>query len=232
MFIGIDPGLTGAAAAVDQQGALLWVLDMPTRAKGGKVNREVCPIQLRELFAPHVAPGVHAVVERISARATDQGKILSIASLVHSAAIAEGVLAGMGCQVQTAEPLTWKRAMGLIGAGKAGALTQARKLFPAAPLDMGKHHNRAEALLLARFCWLQHVDPKTGMLRGRITGDSSAADSEVMGLPMGEPENATTAIVERSTAISALGREEVRQVQQKRGRTGRGEEDDLGVLVL
>lgn len=239
MFVGIDPGLTGAAAAVGRDGGLLWVIDMPTRAKGGRIRSEVCPLQLTELLTQHIAPGVsqgvHGVVEKISARETDRGKILSIASLIHSAAIAEGVLAGLGCQVLSVEPLTWKRAMGLIKAGKAGALSQARRLFPSAPLDLGKHHNRAEALLLARFCWLQHVDPKTGQLRGsveRITGDSSASDCSVMGEPRVKAENPATERVEAFGGVSAPRREAVKRSQQKKGQKRKVEEEDLGVLVL
>ncbi|MGH2928174.1 MAG: hypothetical protein ACRDL8_08225 [Solirubrobacteraceae bacterium] len=45
---------------------------------------------------------------------------------------------------------TWKRALGL-GPDKHAALHKARLLFPTAELGLAKHHNRAEALLIAHW---------------------------------------------------------------------------------
>jgi hypothetical protein len=160
MYLGVDPGLTGAVAALDDSGDFLWIEDMPTRLKGGRVDREVDSSALAQILRARGISGIsRACVERISARPSDKGSLASFASLMHSAAVAEGVLAGLGASVSLADPLLWKRAMGLIGAGKKGSLAQARRLYPCAGLGLQKDHNRAEALLLARFCWLQRKTP-------------------------------------------------------------------------
>lgn len=49
-------------------------------------------------------------------------------------------------------PIRWKKALGL-GKEKYESLAKARELFPEAPLHLKKHHNRAEALLIAYYAW-------------------------------------------------------------------------------
>jgi hypothetical protein len=53
-------------------------------------------------------------------------------------------------------PSVWKKEMKLVGTGKDTSLALAQKLFPKADLRLKKHHDRAEALLLASWARRQY----------------------------------------------------------------------------
>jgi hypothetical protein len=52
--------------------------------------------------------------------------------------------------IHPVQPRVWKAHYGL-KSDKAASLTTARALYPSAPLNLAKHHNRAEAVLLAHY---------------------------------------------------------------------------------
>jgi crossover junction endodeoxyribonuclease RuvC len=158
LFIGFDPGLTGAGAIVHGQSAVLF--DLPTRAFGkgtGKVKAEVDPVGLLGVLViqmtrfPARGARVRAIVERTASR-PGQG-VASMYSMGFSRGVILGVLAGHGITARDVEPAKWKAAFGLIGAPKEESLRVARELYPFCEHDLrlAKHHNRAEALLLAHY---------------------------------------------------------------------------------
>lgn len=179
-FLGIDPGLDGAAALLNQDGALIAHFDLPTLEKGGFARRRVDPEGLAEVLLrliPFMALAkswdvtVSAAIECVGYRKGDGGA--SGASLAHSMGVCEGVLAGLGIStVLRPPPDTWKRAMGLRGAGKAGAVARAAELWPTLK---GQRHDVAEAALLARFAWLQRSMPHARTPLERV---QTAADVE------------------------------------------------------
>lgn len=67
----------------------------------------------------------------------------------------KGILQAFGIPFKTIRPQDWQK--GLVP--KRGTLTDkpslsvARQLYPEAPLSLKKHHNRADAILIARVCW-------------------------------------------------------------------------------
>jgi hypothetical protein len=155
-IIGIDPGLSGAFAVLNQKGALLSVHDLPTLEKGGFARRRVDPSALRDALRPLVPEyWTFAAIECVGYRKGDGGA--SGASLAHSMGVCEGVLAGLGVRhVLRPPPAIWKKAMGLTSS-KDGALQRAHDLWPNWVL---KRHDQAESALLARFAWLQRDQPR------------------------------------------------------------------------
>lgn len=153
VFIGIDPGLTGAIAVI-ADGDLCDVIDMPTvgRGKAGRqtVNSAALAGHLRECLSRHSGASVQAVVEDVAAR-PKQG-VSSMFRFGHSCGIVSGVLGAMRIPVEYVSPQRWKRAFGLLGAHKDASRGKAIDMYPSAPLSLKKHHGRAEAILLAR--WL------------------------------------------------------------------------------
>jgi len=151
--LGIDPGLSGAAAWLDTSGALA-VVDMPVLQidRGKKAKREVDAAGLAELVRQH-RPDV-AIVERVGAM-PGQG-VTSMFSFGRSAGVIEGVLAGLGVPVTLVAPAAWKRAL-KVQSGKDGARLRASQLIPAGCGNwrLVKHDGRAEAALLA-FWGLSH----------------------------------------------------------------------------
>jgi hypothetical protein len=147
LYLGIDPGLTGAIALVHADGSLHSVEDMPTTARGsGRVKREVDAAGLLHLLRVHAAEITFGLVERVGAR-PGQG-VASMFSLGHSTGVLDGVLGALRIPHQVVTPAKWKTRAGL-PADKGLVLAAARRRWPDAPLTQAKDHGRAEALFLA-----------------------------------------------------------------------------------
>lgn len=149
LFLGVDPGLTGAIAAVDAQGRVHLLEDLPTVTRGnGKVKRELDPAGLTHLLRPIASEIRLAVVEQVGSM-PGQG-VASVFSLGHTAGVIVGVIGALGIPLQLVAPATWKKHHGL-GRDKSMSRTVASRLYPEISLHRVKDHNLAEALLLARY---------------------------------------------------------------------------------
>lgn len=152
--IGIDPGLDGAIGVL-RDGAFVAVADMPVVAKGsGTVKREVDPaglVTLLRQFAP-ADEDTCVALERVNAM-PGQGSS-SVFSLGDSFGCARSAVAACGLQLVYVVPTQWKKHFKL-PADKELARALAVRLYPAAPLNLKKYVDRAEALLMAR--WLHEA---------------------------------------------------------------------------
>lgn len=154
LYLGIDPGLTGALAILNGDGSMHSVEDLPVMMRGkGRVKHELDPAALARLLRPHVADIKLAVVEQVGSM-PGQG-VASVFSMGHTLGVIVGVLQALAVPVRLVAPAVWKRAAG-ISADKNLARSEAIRLFPGAPLERVKDHNRAEALLLARYSLQQN----------------------------------------------------------------------------
>ena len=148
LYLGIDPGLTGAVAAVDAQGHVHLLEELPTILRGtGRVKRELDPAGLAHLLRPITDDIAVALVETVGSR-PGQG-VASVFSLGQSSGVIAGVLATLGIPVITTTPAKWKKQMGLIGTDKEASRALATRLFPGIDLHRKRDHNLAESLLLA-----------------------------------------------------------------------------------
>ena len=159
--IGIDPGLTGAIAVLagpkGKKQGLVYVYDMPVCRRGlgtGLVKNQIAPALLKILLESLVTTGAKVMIE---SPLSFQGQgMTTTCSLFLSAGIIEGVVSAMGLDYTVVQPSEWKRAMGLTS-DKNRSLKVARRLYPDVPLTLKKHHNRAEAILLAQYCAERHA---------------------------------------------------------------------------
>jgi hypothetical protein len=158
--LGIDPGVTGAVAAVqltNTTSALLGVRELPIISHGKLKWIDGCELLtvLRDLTGSGNRDDMRAYVEHTHAMpkmgvVAASSKGLTLGSVLAALQIA-------GISVELVSPQVWKRALGLISPGasdrerKAAAMSRARLMFPSAELDRVKDHNRAEALLLAAY---------------------------------------------------------------------------------
>lgn len=165
VIVGIDPGLTGALALLTQRG-LQAVHDMPVMMRGngtGMVKNQVDSVALRQLLRDWLSPfDKNEVMVMIELQAPIGGKlqgVSSIFSLALTAGIIEGVVAAANYPHELVQPAVWKKAMGLtakVKDAKGMARTMAQRTYPSAELHLVKHHNRAEAILLAKYGQLKH----------------------------------------------------------------------------
>ena len=153
IFIGIDPGLSGAIAFFDVEKGQLSVGDMPVVEvkRNNKVKREVSPAALADILRSGIGPFgpvTHALLERVGAM-PGQG-VTSVFSFGRSVGIVEGILASLYIPVTIVQPQAWQKAAGVRG-GKDGSRLRACELFPnyATLFARKKDDGRADAALMA-----------------------------------------------------------------------------------
>lgn len=147
--IGIDPGLNGAIAVINDTGSL-HILDMPTMTveRNNKSKRQVSATELANIFANLNSNDIHVYVEKVSAMA-GQG-VTSVFSFGRSFGMIEGILAANRLPVTFVAPATWVKAVGR-GQGKDASRARAMELFPQNQADFKrvKDDGRADAALIA-----------------------------------------------------------------------------------
>ena len=162
-YLGIDPGLTGAAALMNEN-QLVEVIDLPVMTVGkgegrvkNQINAAALAMELRRLV---VVPGALTVaIEKVGAM-PDQG-IAGVFSFGDTVGCIRGVVATLGYPIEWVTPQQWKKHF-KIPREKDVARSVAINLFPGAPLTRKKDHNRAEAMLLARYAWHMANLPPAG----------------------------------------------------------------------
>lgn len=167
LFVGIDPGLTGACAVLDHNG-LRAIFDLPTMPVPGagpdaKVQRKLdghalCAALLKHCPVSEGKPQV--TIEAVRVMGGQNNAIQTQGSLLRTLGAVETVVECLRYPLTYAAPQSWKRHFGLIDPKlkdterKRKALECARRLYPdCAEIGRAKDHNRAEALLMAH--WLK-----------------------------------------------------------------------------
>lgn len=161
--VGVDPGLSGAIAAVCSRRGLLEARSLPTCSNGsdGLIERKVDARALHELLrgwsTRHGFAGEHLLgaVERMqpftgggSAGHRGAATPTTLLSMGHSAGICEAVLHAFCHGVLQPLPRQWKAGYGL-GKDKAAAVDVARRVFVQTPRQF--RHDLAEASLIAHW---------------------------------------------------------------------------------
>jgi hypothetical protein len=153
MIIGIDPGITGAIAVVDNDGQVV-LHDLATcpkdRGKGLMIHAGLLADLLRAYRCDH-KDSLGDVVVLESVTSSPQMGVTSAFSFGRSLGVIEGVVAGLGYPLVLVQPSAWKKAFGLIGRDKDEARNVATRLAPQVGelLKRKKDIGRAEALLIA-----------------------------------------------------------------------------------
>lgn len=158
IVIGIDIGLSGAAAAIDHNGrAQVADLAITESSAGNRLHGRGLLDMLRS-FAPVGEPAL-VVIEDVRPRAFGNGgaartnSMHSQASMMGSRRTVEAVCDIAGLKVMTVQPQAWKRHFALLGKDKDESRQVALRLMPSAAAALGRKmdHNRAEALLIAKY---------------------------------------------------------------------------------
>lgn len=155
MILGIDPGASGAIAAVNAIGALEWVHDMPHH------DGVVSPSLVADLFHGPIT-FIEAWVEDVHSM-PKQGVASSFKfGRAHGTVL--GVLGGLRIPTHLITPAKWKRQMG-VPADKKLARRKACELWPdnASLFARVKDDGRAEAALIAEY------GRRVALAAGRLT---------------------------------------------------------------
>ena len=151
IFVGVDPGLSGAIAFLDTTTGRLDLVDMPAVevVRNGKTKREVSPQMLAGVFRSRVeGREVSVALERVNAM-RGQG-VSSVFSFGRSSGIVEGVVAALNLPLTLVTPQRWQKEVGVRG-GKDGSRARAAELFPAMASSFSrvKDDGRSDAALIA-----------------------------------------------------------------------------------
>ncbi len=146
LTIGIDPGLSGAIAFMDQDGsAVVW--DLPIIRSNSLAWIDGSALQSM-IINERAGRSATAMIEQVSAM-PKQGVTSSFHFGVGFGSIL-GVLQALHVPIEFVRPAVWKKALAL-SSDKKAALHKARLLYPDVDLHLEKHDGRAEALLIARY---------------------------------------------------------------------------------
>ena len=144
VFVGIDPGKTGAVAIIN--GDEVWAVDLAYIGTEVDVRALQCGLSAiprgsivgLEYQAPFSMPG--RTMGATSAFALGEGY-----------GMLKGFCLSSGFRLLLPRPAAWKKHFGLTGKDKEASRQLANQLFPGVDLHLKKHHGRAEALLLAEW---------------------------------------------------------------------------------
>ena len=151
-IIGIDPGLSGAIAIIENN-TVLGIFDMPVMAEGKKNKRQLNSAHLVKLLNDNISKEeeVSVVVEQVNAM-PGQG-VTSMFNFGQTFGAIKGICAALGLPIFFVRPSKWKKHFELINSSKDSSRTKAIEMYPSLSNDLSKKKdvNKSDAILIARF---------------------------------------------------------------------------------
>ncbi len=151
-IIGIDPGLSGAIAILENN-KVLKVFEMPTMAEGKKNKKQLNSAQLVTLLQNNIIKNeeVSVVVEQVNAM-PGQG-VTSMFNFGQTFGAIKGICAALQLPIFFVRPSKWKKHFELINASKDASRTKVIEMYPSLSGDLSrkKDVNKSDAILIARF---------------------------------------------------------------------------------
>jgi crossover junction endodeoxyribonuclease RuvC len=170
--IGIDPGASGAIAFLCERHCA--VIDIPVNAfdvkrtkKTTKTERAISGHKTKRVKGTTTKADLHAICEIFKLlrphkdrtvvgleevpTSLGPGKRHAEIMLNRAYALWPLFLHSKGYPVEEVRPTVWKQKFNLIGKDKEASRQKALSLYPGADIGLKKHHDRAEALLIATY---------------------------------------------------------------------------------
>ena len=152
LIIGIDPGLSGAIAVLENN-RVLKIFDMPVMSEGKKNKRQLNSALLVSLIKENILNNedVAVVVEQVNAM-PGQG-VTSMFNFGQTFGAIKGVCAALKLPIFFVRPSKWKKNFDLLNSSKDSSRTKAIEMYPsiANQLSKKKDVNKSDAILIARF---------------------------------------------------------------------------------
>ena len=128
-IIGIDPGLSGAIAVLDDQ-KVKCIFDMPVMSEGKKNKRQLNSALLVSLLKENInsKEDTIIVVEQVNAM-PGQG-VTSMFNFGQTFGAIKGISAALGLPIFFVRPAKWKKHFELINSSKDASRTKAIEMYP------------------------------------------------------------------------------------------------------
>ena len=151
-IIGIDPGLSGAIAILENN-KVLNIFDIQVMSEGKKNKKQLNSALLVSLLKENInnKEEVAVVVEQVNAM-PGQG-VTSMFNFGQTFGAIKGISATLKLPIFFARPSKWKKHFELINSSKDASRTKAIEMYPsfAEKLSKKKDVNKSDAILIARF---------------------------------------------------------------------------------
>jgi len=151
-IIGIDPGLSGAIAVLEDN-KVLNIFDIPVMSEGKKNKRQLNSALLVSLLKENINKDeeVAVVVEQVNAM-PGQG-VTSMFNFGQTFGALKGICAALELPIFFVRPSKWKKYFELINSSKDASRTKAIEMYPklSNQLSKKKDVNKSDAILIARF---------------------------------------------------------------------------------
>ena len=151
-IIGIDPGLSGAIAILEDK-KVLDLFEMPVMAEGKKNKKQLNSAQLVNILKNNVENENETaiVVEQVNAM-PGQG-VTSMFNFGQTFGAIKGVCAALKLPIFFVRPSKWKKYFELINSSKDSSRTKVIEMYPSLSNQLSKKKdvNKSDAILIARF---------------------------------------------------------------------------------
>ena len=150
-IIGIDPGLSGGIAILDDL-KIFDVFDMPILSEGKKNKNQLNSAQLVNIIKKNIVSGnTFVIVEQVSAM-PGQG-VTSMFNFGQTFGSIKGICAALNLPIFYVRPAKWKKHFELINSSKDASRTKVIEMYPSISdrLSRKKDVNKADAILIARY---------------------------------------------------------------------------------
>ena len=151
-IIGIDPGLSGAIAILENN-KVLNIFEIPVMSEGKKNKNQLNSAQLVNIIKKHILPNgeTFVIVEQVSAM-PGQG-VTSMFNFGQTFGSIKGICAALGLPIFYVRPAKWKKHFELINSSKDASRTKVIEMYPSisSRLTKKKDVNKADAVLIARY---------------------------------------------------------------------------------
>ena len=151
-IIGIDPGLSGAIAILENN-QVINIFEIPVMSEGKKNKRQLNSALLVSLLRENIKINeeVAVVVEQVNAM-PGQG-VTSMFNFGQTFGAIKGICAALDLPIFFVRPSKWKKHFELINSSKDSSRTKAIEMYPKLSNQLAKKKdvNKSDAILIARF---------------------------------------------------------------------------------
>ena len=151
-IIGIDPGLSGAIAILENN-KVLNLFDMPVMSEGKKNKKQLNSSHLVNIIKENInqKEEIAVVVEQVNAM-PGQG-VTSMFNFGQTFGAIKGLCAALELPIYFVRPSKWKKHFELINSSKDASRTKVIEMYPklSNQLTKKKDVNKSDAILIARY---------------------------------------------------------------------------------
>ena len=151
-IFGIDPGLSGALAILNEK-KIYEVIDLPTMSDGKKNKKQLNSAHLSKYIQSNIIDLNKSVVVVEQVNAMPGQGVTSMFNFGQTFGAIKGISASLNLPIYFVRPSKWKKHFDLLNSSKDASRTKAIEMYPtfADQLSKKKDVNKSDAILIARY---------------------------------------------------------------------------------